>query len=172
MKSKAIARIVPIGVEDDARKPFYAASIRYGSDFVAGSKDDGREYHCMLKYWKVEMLPAEWNGEGLPPVGTECEWQDKNTKHWIKVLIVYASEWVTVIREDKIHDAVEMAIENYGDDKRKYFRTIRSARDKAIEALSLVILESHADDDEDMNTETYIYDAIAAGKIPGVRLDD
>ena len=74
-----------------------------------------------------------WNGEGLPPVGCVCEWQDKNTKQWQPVKVVYSSEWVTVIREinkERGDDLVEIAIENYGDDARLKFRPIRSAEDE------------------------------------------
>ena len=80
-----------------------------------------------------QATATEWNGEGLPPVGCECEWQDKNTKQWNPVKVVYASEWVTVIREinkEKGDDLVEIAIENYGDDARLKFRPIRSAEDE------------------------------------------
>lgn len=114
---------------------------------------------------KPEVKAVEWSGKGLPPVGVECE---TNTlkNGWVKCKILANTEMagksVAVFQAgDKI---------TYSDEN--CFRPIPSARDKAIEALSLVILESHADDDEDMNTETYIYDAIAAGKIPGVKLDD
>lgn len=74
-----------------------------------------------------------WNGEGLPPIGCVCEWQDKNTKQWQPVKVVYSSEWVTVIREinkERGDDLVEIAIENYGDDARLKFRPIRSAEDE------------------------------------------
>lgn len=76
---------------------------------------------------------VEWSGDGLPPVWCECEWQDKNTKQWEPVKVVYASEWVTVIREinkEKGDDLVEIAIENYGDDARLKFRPLSSEADK------------------------------------------
>lgn len=88
----------------------------------------------------------EWNGGGLPPVGCECEWQDKNTKQWQPVKVVYSSEWVTVVREinkEKGGDLVEIAIENYGDESRRKFRPLRTeaekAREKAITELASVI---------------------------------
>ena len=88
----------------------------------------------------------EWNGVGLPPVGIECEWQDKNTKQWQPVKVVYSSEWVTVVREinkEKGDDLVEVAIENYGDESRRKFRPLRTeaenAREAAIQDLTSVI---------------------------------
>lgn len=79
-----------------------------------------------------------WGGVGLPQIGVECEWQDKNTGKWQPVKIVYASEWVTVIREineEKDDDLVEIAIENYGDDARLKFRPLRTEAERAIDEM-------------------------------------
>lgn len=108
----------------------------------------------------------EWDGEGLPPVGVECEWQDKNTKAWLPVVIAYSSEWVTVVRELrplKVGDAVECCINNFGEEERLQFRPIRSEADKKKEKVV----------DEIMSWMHYagraevelIYDAIKSGKI-------
>ena len=42
-----------------------------------------------------------WSGEGLPPVGAVCEYNPMpvgKPKKWHKVEVVYASEWVIVMR--------------------------------------------------------------------------
>lgn len=123
---------------------------------------------------------AEWNGEGLPPVGCECEWQDKNTKQWNPVKVVYASEWVTVIREinkEKGDDLVEIAIENYGDDARLKFRPTRSeAERKRHDAAQALCYAGggigKVDESAGIGSCWFdVYDAIAAGKIPGVKLE-
>uniref|UniRef100_A0AB39AJ08 Uncharacterized protein n=1 Tax=Klebsiella phage KpTRp1 TaxID=3236632 RepID=A0AB39AJ08_9CAUD len=75
---------------------------------------------------------------GLPPIGVECEWQDKNTGRWQPVKIVYASKWVTVIRkisEEKGDDLVEIVIENYGDDARPKFRPLRTEAERTIDEM-------------------------------------
>ena len=115
-----------------------------------------------------------WDGEGLPTVGCECEWQDKNTKLWIPVVIAYSSEWVTVVRELKplkVGDAVECCINNFGEEERLHFRPIRSEADNkrdaaisAIDAACLLIRDAS-------KTAEAIYDAIAAGDIPGVKIE-
>ena len=124
---------------------------------------------------------AEWNGEGLPLVGCECEWQDKNTKQWNPVKVVYASEWVTVIREinkGKGDDLVEIAIENYGDDARLKFRPTRSEAERkrydAVQALCDAGGGNGKVDEKAGYGSCWfgVYDAIAAGKIPGVKLED
>ncbi|MGI2931905.1 hypothetical protein [Vibrio fluvialis] len=39
---------------------------------------------------------AEWSGEGLPPVGTVCQYKDTN--QWFNVEITYLSDWVIVFK--------------------------------------------------------------------------
>lgn len=170
---KVIGRFVPTGLPD-YRQPFNVVTMKpseYLSPAWEGKKQDGEEYHVAEKAWRFEPV---WYGEGLPPVGTECEWHDKNTNKWFKVSVVYSSEWVTVIREDKEVDAVELAVDNYGDEQRRQFRPIRSEADKKREAAINAILDDMRTIpcDLDLRDEVaVIYDAIAAGKIPGVKLD-
>lgn len=138
------------------------------------SKDEDSSCFVTREQYEAALAASkpEWDGEGFPPVGCECEWQDKSTKQWTKVSIAYSSEWVTVIREDKIVDAVEIAIENYGDEARRQFRPIRSEEDKkrdaAIANMDVVLLMVK----DRSQTSSEIYDAIASGKIPGVKLED
>lgn len=141
------------------------------------------DYH-MIRHDSYESAlsasqkPA-WNGEGFPPVGCECEWQDKNIKQWQPVKVVYASEWVTVVREinkERGDDLVEVAIENYGDDSRLKFRPLRTEaerkRDAAIEKM-IKIATIHTTKSLSLDLAlNSVYNAIAAGKIPGVKLDD
>lgn len=62
-------------------------------------------YQCVKEKESVKV----WNGEGLPPVGTVCEYHDGNT--WISVEIVFLSEWVIVIRSkaNNIGNGVDIA---------------------------------------------------------------
>lgn len=122
-------------------------------------------------------MSVEWNGVGLPPVGCECEWQDRNTKQWAKVSIVYASEWVTVIREDKIADPVEIAIENYGDEERKKFRPVRTKeeikREEGIDGIVQFFINYHGypkGAEQYLRVATALYDAAVTGKIPHITL--
>lgn len=124
--------------------------------------NEGNMQEIKKHEYEAALAESVWNGEGLPPVGCECEWQDRNTKHWINVCIVYASEWVTVIREDKIADPVEIAIENYGDEARRQFRPIRTEADRKRESF-LSYCEG-----KPVSTYAELYDDITAGKIPGI----
>lgn len=121
------------------------AAYRPHRDLNSNSNDDRLEQDLNECIGQGIDIP-EWNGGGLPPVGCECEWQDKNTKQWQPVKVVYSSEWVTVVREinkEKGGDLVDIAIENYGDESRRKFRPLRTeaekAREKAITELASVI---------------------------------
>lgn len=94
--------------------------------------------HATAIVTREQYEATRWGGVGLPQIGVECEWQDKNTGQWQPVKIVYASEWVTVIREineEKGNDLVEIALENYGDDARLKFRPLRTEAERAIDEM-------------------------------------
>lgn len=167
MGKKIIGRFVPTGAPD-YRQPFNVLTMEpshYLAPAWTGEKENGETYHVIERAWRFEPV---WTGDGLPPIGVECEWQDKNTKKWVGVLVVYASEWVTVIRENKPVDPVELAIENYGDEALRKFRPVRSEaelkRDESIEALHNNLMRVKYKAEE-------IYNAIAEGKIPGIKLE-
>ena len=113
----------------------------------------------------AESKNVEWNGEGLPPVGCECEWED-NTG-WTPVTIKYLSNWVVVFSgKCSSGEDVEIAKKLYIDDVK--FRPLRSEeerrRDKAINQLARVMAEP------DTHNASIVYQAIAAGEIPHVKI--
>lgn len=100
-----------------------------------------------------------WDGEGLPPVGVECEilWNDD----WVKCVVkAYGKEQLIF----KAEGSREWA----GHIKNYKFRPIRSpedvARNEAIDSIQAKLL---------LRREVAIdfYDAIAAGEITGVKLE-
>lgn len=110
-----------------------------------------------------------WNGEGLPPVGCECEFM-KHTldamPNWRRGIIKYVSEYTVVIVE-----ALSPG-EFVAHPRTCEFRPIRSeAERKRDESLRVIyeILDAGTSTKQDAAD---IYDAIAAGKIPGLKLDD
>lgn len=79
---------------------------------------------------------TEWNGEGLPPIGTVCEWLDSSCDRWLPVSIAYLSSWLVVIRDEKNHPdgSVEIAIALSTDpDKQPKFREVRTPEQIAAE---------------------------------------
>lgn len=116
----------------------------------------------------------EWNGEGLPPVGCDCEYQDSNTNKWYPVTIQYVSEQLIVIcgvtnilgEEQKTEIAKDIIRD------KPQFRPIRSEADKKKEAAIKAIDDAQSQVfDQELTFSEYLYDAIAAGKIPHIRID-
>ena len=119
----------------------------------------------------------EWNGDGLPPVGCVCEVKSGDTfadYDWVKIKVAYShmGELIGIVDMpgESIHDDMEKLSSGYCG---AIFRPLRTeaekARDTAIDALHHVTYGP--------KEFTYgeicemIYDAIAAGKIPGVKLE-
>lgn len=108
-----------------------------------------------------ESYHASWNGEGLPPVGCEFEYGTHRTK--AKCLAI-GHHMVFASKGDP--DDEEGDFEEFLIDVLTEFHPLRSEADKnrdaIIDALSYYTADCDAID---------IYDAIAAGKIPGLKLD-
>ena len=108
----------------------------------------------------------EWNGEGLPPVGTECEWikHSPNTAPlWRKGVIQYLSACTVVIKNDDPGEIV-------GHPRTFGFRPIRTEADYKREIAAKCmreVIESQSNRYTE-NAYVLIYDAITAHKIPGV----
>lgn len=104
----------------------------------------------------------EWDGKGLPPVGCECE--VKRAIDWVKCKILFISEAHVVLMADEECCWNTCACQ---------FRPLRTEserkRDAAINDM-LTIIDCNGVDPK--NSAIQIYDAIAAGKIPGVKLED
>lgn len=59
---------------------------------------------------EVAERPSPWNGTGLPPVGTVCEYDaavDAGPPAWHTVEIVYSSEWLLVVRCVSVPDGYD-----------------------------------------------------------------
>lgn len=113
---------------------------------------------------------AEWNGEGLPTVGCECEFYKHFPERkilWIAVKIMYLSEFTVVMKElngepgEIIHHPRTLK-----------FRPIQTEADRKREDARNAIAELWRSSLSSWHTAELIYDAIAAGKIPGLKLED
>lgn len=106
----------------------------------------------------------QWDGTGLPPVGTECEYKDTQTGEWMPVNIKYASDQIVVLIgcERLWGTLVEIAKDVVID--KPEFRPLRTERDKAIEKLQQVLNVGRNTYEDAEN----FYDAIVAGKIDGL----
>lgn len=109
----------------------------------------------------IGQTPAPvWNGEGLPPVGCECE-----------VSVDGGRSWCTYRAINEKNGARLIEIGNFTEEFQNnnwIFRPIRTEaerkRDAAVDAFNFL-------SPIELSGEL-AYDAIAAGKIPGVKLED
>lgn len=108
----------------------------------------------------ASQKPA-WSGEGLPPVGCECECQFLDAWHVCKVLFVGEEFAVGVI------DGSERAFSVNHTRFRPLLSEADKKRDEVINEIASMMGRGTFYEDAEC-----IYDAIAAGKIPGVKLED
>lgn len=158
---------------------------QWGSDSPSSWFDNGRK-HTECRNFKSDELCSDyesrkvkaedyhralaasqqpvWGGEGLPPVGCECELFD--CENWNPVIIKFMGDKYAVTERTDLGYEVVYCLA----DRPERFRPIRSEADRkreeaADEIASLIGRGTFSQDAES------IYDAIAAGKIPGVRLE-
>lgn len=130
---------------------------------------DHRE--SIATYWQYKAALAAsqkpaWNGEGLPPVGCGCEcYVDEGVIHC--VVVGYDFDGKAVVMRNVPARKYFSIQANSGHIKPLRTEAERK-RDAAVEAM-----QREADDGDNWIHSEYeiIYDAIAAGKIPGVKLE-
>lgn len=133
----------------------------------------------IVTYWQYKAAlyasqkPA-WNGEGVPPVGCECEYSLNAGKTWWKCKIDYIVGTQGVVMLCDTFEGVQyVKFSSYGGTLK--FRPIRTEADKKRERICDAIYGALTKAERQHNRSdevAVIYDAIAAGKIPGVKLDD
>lgn len=109
----------------------------------------------------------EWNGVGLPPAGCECE--VKRAIDWVKCKILFISDAHVVLMADEECCWNTCACQ---------FRPLRTEAEKLRDEAGLALYHainwnSEGEIASPSRMEDYkkAYDAIAAGKIPGVKLE-
>lgn len=109
----------------------------------------------------LAAVEPEWNGDGLPPVGVNCE--IKRIADWMLVTIKFISTNHTVFT-------------TFGGTEDCYqtcslqFRPIRSEADKKRDESINVIAELCRSSASNGHSAELIYDAISAGKIPHLKI--
>lgn len=139
----------------------------HGPDFCHPNKIPSGAEFVTADQWmaaKEAACNTEWDGDGLPPVGCECE--IKRVADWMPVTIKFISDYHTVFT-------------TFGGTEDCYqtcslqFRPIRSEadkkRDEAVVELSSVI--DYRNGCSSKPLAGWLYDTIAAGKIPHVHIE-
>ena len=125
----------------------------------------------IITYWQYKAALAAsqkpaWNGEGVPPAGCECEFISNGTS-WGKVKVIGLDGEKIVIRPS---GEIYYAITPSNKDVFIPFRTEEERkRDIVVGAIKELFKCSN---DPSVDDATLIFNAIAVGKIPGVKLED
>ena len=158
----------PKGYSNGFDVPFqYTATIS-----TSVRHDDTETDYCMITRGLYESALAasqkpSWNGEGLPPVGCECEVSVNGGRSWCAYRAINEKNGVRLI---EIGDLTEEFQNNNW-----IFRQLRTEAEKKRDAFINAVLDDMRTIPCDLSLRdevAVIYDAIAAGKIPGVKLDD
>ncbi|ELY4803990.1 hypothetical protein SM093_000950 [Cronobacter malonaticus] len=125
--------------------------------------DEWREARVTREQYEAALAAAQqpvWDGEGLPPVGCECERSWTGDK-WLKCKILFISNETAVVKMVTGEAAYHLSDIT--------FRPIRSEadkrRDEAIAALKKLKPQLVGE------LAGSLYDEIAAGKIPHIRIE-
>lgn len=146
----------PFGVRFDYRGSRYFVDINLMVEKVDGAclvtDNDARQLEKLLR-------GEQWDGTGLPPVGTECEFLSNDTS-WGKVVIIgYDGDRVVFKPSGETYYGIEPS-------ERQIFRPLRTERDKAIEQMLSTV--TNYNNTSVIHATGQIYDAIVAGKIDGL----
>lgn len=142
----------------------------YGEEWATPLSSDHKE--SIVTYWQYKAALAAsknsaWNGEGLPPVGYECEVSVDGGRSWCTYRAINEKNGVRLIEIGNLTEEFE--------NNNWIFRQFRTEAEKKHEAVLesiCAVLEMVAQDYKREDEAKLIYEAIAAGKIPGVKLDD
>lgn len=159
---------------------FEASTIDATRHKYEGQKMDGTLYSVDPEVWALELYPTTgkedsslvWNGDGFPPVGCECQYETNG--YGIKKVRV---ECITKdgIAFTWICGGVEfIGLDCINISQAYRLSPIRSEadkkRDEAIESIKAMLMYDYGDDPR-LNDAVILYDAIASGKIPHIRID-
>lgn len=129
--------------------------------------DDWNESSITRKQYEDALADrkAKWDGEGMPPVGCECEF-NAHERGWEKCSVLYASKYTVLLRTARDGDPEEA----FTPEDLK-FRPIRSEADKKRTEAIHIIADLCRDSASNGHSGQLVYDAIAAGKVPGIRIE-
>lgn len=147
-----------------SREPDFYAELSDDVDLVLRAT---KSPHVTKEQYEAALAASkqEWNGEGLPPVGTEVEVSVDGGRTWCSYKASSERNGMRIVEIGNFTE--EFQSNNW------MFRPIRSEADKkraeAIEALVYVYRNALGDVTGAFGC---VYDAIASGKITGVKLED
>lgn len=149
--------------------------LKYGKDFAKDCiYEETSGSHLLQSISRSEYESAlaaskkpAWNGEGAPPTGCECEFISNGTS-WGKVKVIgFDGEKIVIRPSGEIYYAITPS-------NKDVFIPLRTEADKkrdaALDAIYGAIASAKREHNRSDEADE-VYKAIAAGKIPGVKLD-
>lgn len=143
---------------------------------------------AIVTYWQYKAALAEskkpaWNGEGLPPVGEKVEFFINPKLRYRNAWIPDAGTEMEVVAHKTTTNGNNVAVCYWDEcgagrsccfipETLKPLRTEAERKHEAVLESICSVLEMVAQDYKREDEAKLIYEAIAAGKIPGVKLDD
>lgn len=106
-----------------------------------------------------------WDGVGLPPVGCECEYVGNDASWGVVKVIGYDGDKVVFKPSGDTYYAIKPS-------NKCEFRSLSTEEDKKRDAAIESLMRIVCGPSQISATVNRLYDAIAAGKIPGVKLED
>lgn len=143
----------------------------WSNPFINTIADDRHKCIVSRDQYEVALAASQkpaWNGEGVPPIGTRCRIIISD-RDFGECEILFVGESLLVWRQDSTYH------EGSGYHRHMKFRPIRTEADKKREAALDAIYGAIASAEREHNRSDEadkVYEAIAAGKIPGVKLED
>ncbi|WP_105629755.1 hypothetical protein [Cronobacter malonaticus] len=152
--------------EDDPQRIFTLDQV--ATNARPRAKDETYENMVTRDQYEAAIAAAQqpvWDGEGLPPVGCECE--ISVCGGWEPGRIVFSDENIGVayVCESSLSPTLDCVS---GFSALKHFRPIRSEADRRRDEIAKDI---NAAVDASGTLGHVLYDAIAAGKIPHIRIE-
>lgn len=148
-------------IDDDVRLVFRLDQAATNARQPAKSLT--KENIVTREQYEAALQQPAWNGEGLPPVDLLCEWYDDNSgwvQGYLRAKINSESSELLIIEPAGTCAVVWRGVSTK-------FRPVRSERDEAIQQIAeLMHCGSFRAD------AACVYDAIARGDIPGIKLSD
>lgn len=143
------------------------SDIAYRAGNYRWTHKNNRDDIIAYRLHKPEVKAVEWNGEGLPPVGVECEFKWLNDS-WRIGKLCYLSKHTALISSSHEEDDGEFAYSA----SEVAFRPILTESERNREIIEGWFVSIMPESEIAGVAEKYLYEAIAAGKIPGVKLED
>lgn len=136
----------------------------YGLDESIENMVTRNQYKSVLALSQMQS----WNGEGMPPVGCEVEYISNGTS-WGKVKVIgFDGEKIVIRPSGEIYYAITPS-------NKDVFIPLRTEADKkrdaALDAIYGAIASAKREHNRSDEADE-VYKAIAAGKIPGVKLEE